>query len=406
MDIIKINQQGNANIENFTFEKFVRSIKNNIRQYTMIIALIVIWISFTILTKGLFIQTRNLSTLFLQCCSTAILASGMVLIMVAGHIDLSVGRLAGFCGAVSAFLQVKLNMGTLPAILLTLIVGVLVGLWQGFWVAYRGVPAFIVTLSSMLIFQGNILGVTGGNTLGPMKESFGSIGNGYLPNLFISSKNFNDFSAIIGIVFIAIYIAIEIRRRKSRIKYGFTVLSMKLQILKMLIMSIVIGAVFSIMITYMGIPYSIILLIFIVIVLTILASNTAVGRHIYAIGGNKEAAQLSGINTKKVNLYIFVIMGVLSAVGGIVMTGRLNAATTSAGQNMELDAISSAVIGGTSSMGGEGRIFGAIIGALVMASLDNGMSLMDWDIMYQYIIKGLILLFAVWIDVAIRRKKL
>lgn len=378
------------------------SIKHNVRQYTMVIALLAIWAIFEVLTKGIFITPRNLSNLFLQSATTAIVACGMVLVMVAGHIDLSVGSFVGFTGAIAAVLMAKQNFGTIPAILVTLALGLLLGIWQGFWIAYRRVPAFIVTLSGFLAFRGGVIGVTGGNSVGPMKDNFKAIGQGYLPKL--SSLPFNDTSAIIGVIFIICYIIFEIRKRKSRIKYGFDVLPMPLQIARIIGGSIIIALVLSIMVSYMGIPYAVLLLIAIIIIFTIIAQKTTFGRYIYAIGGNREAARLSGINIKKVNMMIFVLMGLLSTIAGIVYTARLNAATGSAGTNMELDAIAAAVIGGTSTLGGEGTIVGCVIGALVMGSLDNGMSLMNVDVTWQYVVKGLILLLAVWVDIATRKK--
>lgn len=396
---------GSQNIKTASVKDiFSNSIKNNIRQYTMVIALLSIWLIFTVLTGGTFITSRNLSNLFLQCATVAILAVGMVLVMVAGHIDLSVGSIAGFTGAIAAVLQVKMNFGAVPAIIVTLAVGLLIGIWQGYWIAYREVPAFIVTLAGMLIFRGGIIGVTGGNSIGPMKDSFKAIGQGYLPKLFLSNASFNDTSAILGIIFIILFIIFDLRKRRSRIKYGFEVLPMPLQILRMLGISIVIALVLSIMVSYMGIPYAILLLMALVVLFSFIANKTTFGRHIYAIGGNKEAARLSGINIKQRTMALFIVMGTLTTIAGIVFTARLNAATTSAGNLFELDAIAAAVIGGTSTMGGEGTIFGAIIGALVMASLDNGMSLMNVDVTYQYIIKGLILLLAVWVDIATRKK--
>ncbi|AIF51595.1 sugar ABC transporter permease [Pelosinus sp. UFO1] len=385
-------------------EILVGSIKNNIRQYTMGIALLTIWLIFTILTDGIFITSRNLSNLFLQSCTIAILASGMVLVMVAGHIDLSVGSIAGFLGAVAAVLMVKMNVDTVPAILITLLIGLLIGLWQGYWIAYRGVPAFIVTLASMMAFKGAIIGVTSGASIGPMNTDFKAIGQGYVPKLFFQDLSLNDTSAFISVGLILLFILFEFRRRQVRIRYGFQVLPMPLQITRIVLISLAMGLVLSIMVGYRGIPYAIILLIGIVALFSFIAEKTTFGRHVYAIGGNKEAARLSGININKTNLMIFVIMGVLTAVAGIVFTARLNAATTAAGNLFELDAIAAAVIGGTSTLGGEGTILGAIIGALVMASLDNGMSLMNLDITFQYVIKGLILLLAVWVDIATRKR--
>ncbi len=385
-------------------EILITSVRQNVRQYTMGIALLAIWVIFTILTDSIFLTSRNLSNLFLQSCTIAILSCGMVLVMVAGHIDLSVGSIAGFLGAVAAVLMVKLNVGTVPAILATLALGLLVGVWHGYWIAYRGVPAFIVTLASMMAFKGAIIGVTGGASIGPMAPGFKAIGQGYLPKLFLPAASFNDTSAIISILFIILFIVFDLKKRATRIKYGFEVLPMPLQIARMLLISLLMAAGFSIMVGYMGIPYAILLLIALVALFSFIAEKTTFGRYVYAIGGNKEAARLSGINIQKTNMIVFIIMGLLTAVAGIVFTARLNAATTAAGNLFELDAIAAAVIGGTSTMGGEGTIVGAIIGALVMSSLDNGMSLMNLDITFQYVIKGLILLLAVWVDIATRKK--
>jgi D-xylose transport system permease protein len=392
------------------------SIRQNIRQYMMILVLIIIWIVFTFLTDFLFLTPRNLSTLFIQSATIAILAIGMVLIIVTGHIDLSVGSVLGFTGAVAAFLMIRLKWDIFSTIAATLFVGLLIGLWHGYWVANKKVPAFIVTLASMMIFRGGILGITGGQTQGlemaPTKiaEAFKIIGQNYLPA--ISSKlPFHDTSLYFTILCIVIYIIFDLRKRNSRIKYGFKVLPMGLQILSMVLISLVIAILFSIMVFnksteggYHGIPYCVLLVMVLALVYSFIANNTTLGRHLYAIGGNPDAAKLSGINVRRRTMTLFMMMGVMTAIAGIVYTSRLNAATTSAGTNAELDAIASAVIGGTSLMGGEGTIIGAVIGALVMASLDNGMSLMNMDITIQYITKGLMLLLAVFIDISTRQK--
>ncbi len=379
------------------------SVNQNIRQYTMAIALVSIWVVFTLLTKGTFITGRNLSNLFLQSATIAILAIGMVLVLVAGHLDLSAGSVLGLTGAVAGVLQVNYKMGTVPAILITLALGLLIGLWNGYWVAYRGVPAFIVTLAGMLIFRGAVIGVTGGATIGPMNSSFKIIGQGYIPKIF-PDLSFNDTSVLIAIVVIGIYIFFELRQRKAKMQYGFEVLPLKAQVLKIMGISVIVALFFSIMVFYLGIPYSILLVMGLAVLFSYITHKTTFGRYIYAIGGNAEAAKLSGINIKRTVLKIFLIMGTLEAVAGIVFSSRLNAATAAAGNMAELDAIAAAIIGGTSTMGGEGTIVGAIIGALVMASLDNGMSLMNLDITYQYVIKGLILLIAVWVDISTRKK--
>ncbi|OPX45726.1 xylose transport system permease protein XylH [Ruminiclostridium hungatei] len=379
------------------------TLKGNMRQYTMILALLVIWAFFTIVTDGIFISSRNLSNLFLQCAATAIAACGMVLVMVAGHIDLSVGSFVGLTGAVAAQLMVKGGFGTIETIAITLAIGLLLGLFQGFWISYGKVPAFIVTLAGFLAFRGGVIAITGGNSIAPMNDSFKIIGQGYLPKIN-ANLPFNDTSALVGVAFIICYLVFELVKRHSRIKYGFEVLPVPLLIAKMVLFSTIIALGIGIMASYMGIPYAILLLIAIIVIFTVIAEKTTFGRHVYAIGGNKEAARLSGININRVNLGIFVLMGLLSTIAGIVYTARLNAATGSAGTNMEMDAIASAVIGGTSTLGGAGTIAGCIIGALVMGSLDNGMSLMNADVAAQYVVKGLILLLAVWFDIKFSKR--
>ncbi|WP_113672942.1 multiple monosaccharide ABC transporter permease [Vallitalea guaymasensis] len=383
------------------------SLKKNIKQYTMFIALIGLMIIFTILTGGTFIMPRNLSNLFIQTSYIAILACGVVLVIVAGHIDLSIGSVVGFLGAIAATLQVNLHYGTLITIIITLFVGLLIGLWQGYWVAYRNVPAFIVTLAGMMIFKGTLLGVTNGATIAPLDDSFKALGQGYIPNiasLNIGSLSINMTTIIIGIIAIIIYNALELKKRGERKRYDFETLPKNLQMVKMIVVSLAIAIFFGIMASYKGIPYSIVFVLVVGILYTFITKNTTFGRHVYAIGGNKEASRLSGINIKQRNLLIFASMGILSALGAIIFTARLNAASASAGAGLELEVIASAIIGGTSTMGGEGTIVGAIIGALVMATLNNGMSLMNVGPTWQYIVKGLILLLAVWVDISTKKK--
>ena len=253
----------------------------------------------------------------------------------------------------------------------------MIGVWHGYWIALRRVPAFIVTLASMLAFRGAILGVTGGATVSPLASSFKSLGTDYVPPVP---------GAVIAVVVVVLCLVFSFRARLfalSAAALGF----------------------FAILLANEGIPYSVLLLLFIVILFEFISRRTVFGRHIYAIGGSCEAARLSGVNVRAREMLLFPLFGVIVAVSGVVMTARLNAATTSAGVNMELDAIAACVIGGTSLMGGEGSITGAIIGALIMSSLDNGMSLMNLDITYQYVIKGLILMLAVWADISTRRAR-
>ncbi len=392
-------------------EIVLSSIKHNTKQYTMFLALIAIWVIFTFLTDNVFLTPRNLSNLFVQTATTAILAIGMVLIIVTGHIDLSVGSVLGFTGAVCAMGMIKYEWGVFPSVLATLAVGLVIGMWHGYWVAYRKVPAFIVSLASMLAFRGLIIGLTGGQTQGlemapeATAERFKLIGQGYLPTFSEAVEGrIHDTSLYFLLAAIVVYVLLSLRQRRARQAYGFAVLPGYAEALKLALVSAIIAAAGLIMVVYLGIPWAVIFVLFLAVIFTFIAESSTFGRHLYAIGGNPDAARLSGINVARHTFGLFMLMGVMTAIAGIVTTARLNAATTSAGQNAELDAIASAVIGGTSLLGGEGTIFGAIVGALVMTSLDNGMSLMNLDITYQYVIKGLILLLAVWVDMAQRRK--
>ena len=392
-------------------EAIVRSIKHNTKQYTMFLALLAIWVIFAVLTEGVFVSSRNLSNLFVQTVTTAILAIGMVLVIVAGHIDLSVGSVLGFTGAVGALLMVKLGWGVLPSAAVTLVVGVAVGAWHGFWIAHRKVPAFIVTLASMLAFRGLVIGITGGQTQGlemapaAVAEAFKRIGQGYLPTFSAAVPGgVHDTSLLLTAAFLVALVVVTWRRRAARERYGFAVLPFSLEIARTVAVCLLVGAFAMIMVRHLGLPWSVVLVLTLALVFSFVANNTTFGRHLYAIGGNPEAARLSGIAIPRTVLTLFMVQGLVVAIGGMVYTSRLGAATTSAGQNAELDAIAAAVIGGTSLLGGEGTIFGALVGALVMTSLDNGMSLMNLDITFQYVVKGLILLFAVWVDIAQRKK--
>jgi len=367
----------------------------NIRQYTMLIALVSIWCVFTFLTEGIFISPRNLSNLFLQTVTVAIITVGMTLVIVTRNIDLSVGSVAALAGALGAYCQVQMGWPTGLAIAAALLGGLLIGVWHGFWIAYRLVPAFIVTLASMMIFRGAVLGITKGATIAPLADAFKAIGQNYLaPGLSLG----------VGVCSVAAYLVLTANKRMKRLKYGFPVPSIPRMIVRTVLILAAMGAFFGILISNRGIPYAVLLVMVLALAFNFIAQHTVFGRQLYAIGGNPDAAALSGVNIRKKIMALYVIFGVLTAVAGVVLTARLNAATTSAGQGLELDVIAAAVIGGTSLMGGEGTVFGSVVGALIMASLDNGMSLMDTNITFQYIIKGMILLLAVWVDIATRKR--
>lgn len=384
-----------------------------LRRYTMVIALLLIWILFGILTDGIFFKARNLSNLFRQMTITGFLATGMLLVIVTGGIDLSVGSVTGFISAIVAWLQVKLlppilmNLmpdatvmargitSTVITVILALAVGLLVGIFQGSIVSYLGVPAFIVTLGGMLIFRGGILGVTGGKTIVPVEDSMRLIAQGYL------STTVGWILAFIVVILIFLS-TLDARRKKAR--YGFTLSPLVMDIAKALVWSLIVLAYTLIMNNYRGVQNPVLLLAGVAMVVHYITQNTRFGRYVYALGGNREATRLSGINIKKNLLLVHVLMGLLAAVAGIVLTGYVNAGTTGGGTGYELDAIAACVIGGTSLVGGSGTVIGVLIGALVMASLMNGMSVMNMPIFWQYIIKGLVLIVAVYFDTTSRKK--
>lgn len=380
-------------------------LSKNARQYTMVLILVAIAIVFAILTGGTFLTSRNISNLFLQASAIGIVAISVSLVLVAGEIDLSIGSCVGLTGAVAATLMVNMGWSIIPTILVTVAVGVGIGCWQGFWVAFRKVPSFIVTLAGSLIFRGIVYGITRGMTIAPMTDEFKAIGQGYIPPIFSAEgSGFNDTAIIIGVAICVIFAVMQIRQENSRKRYHLGVAPKGMLIAKIVIVSIVVIGIMAILSLNLGLSYAFLLLIILAVLFSFISNNTAFGRQIYAIGGNREAARLSGINIKKRLFLLFVVMGTMCAASGIVYTARINAGTAAAGQNMELDAIAAAVIGGTSTMGGEGSVFGAVIGALIMTAIDNGMSLMNLDNTFQYVVKGLVLLLAVWMDVATRKK--
>lgn len=367
----------------------------DLRAYTMIIALVIIWLFFTILTEGRFLTPRNISNLARQVSITAILAIGMVMVIVTTHIELSVGSILGLTGGLAGILQVWYHVSTPVAILIALLCGALIGAFHGYWVAYHNVPAFIVTLAGLLAYRGILLGITKGQTVAPLAPSFKVLSSGYLalvPGIILSSI------IIIGLVLTSIL------SRRAKIKYGFKVKPLYLEILTTIVYCGLIILATYVLYQYEGIPYPVIVVLVLAIIFSFITNNTKFGRQVYAMGGNVEAARLSGINVRRRTLVVFVLAGLLASIAGVLTTARLNAATITAGDGAELDAIASCVIGGTSFLGGVGSIPGAVLGALVMASLDNGMSMMNVEAYWQPIIKGSILLLAVWLDIKTKKK--
>lgn len=379
--------------------------KKNIRQYGMLIALISIMAFFQIVSDGTLLRPLNITNLILQNSYILVLAIGMLLVIVAFQIDLSVGSTAAFVGAVSGILMVKMKLPFIPSVLICLAIGALIGAWQGFWVAYVKIPAFIVTLAGMLIFRGLTMATLNGTSVAPFPKEFQKIASGFVPDFF-NGKGIHITTIVIGIIFTAVYVLFEIYNRNNQKKYNFEVAPEKFFITKIVLISAAINAFTIILAQYKGIPNVLILLFILILIYSFVSSKTILGRHIYALGGNEKAARLSGVKTKRNVFLVFINMGMLAALSGLVFTARLNAATPKAGTNFELDAIAACYIGGASASGGVGTIIGAIIGGLVMGVMNNGMSLMGIGIDWQQAIKGLVLLLAVAFDIFTKSKSL
>jgi D-xylose transport system permease protein len=394
-----ISQRMLANI----FNKL--NVKNNFYKFTLVAEMIIVFIVFQFLTGGTFMTTRNLSNLLMQGTYFSIISITMMLVIVSQNADLSAGMALGFMCTVAASLQVYAKLGTGVSILIVLAVGVLIGLWHGYWIGYKKLPAFIVTLASQLIFRGGTLLIGNGKTIGPVNESFALVGKGYFPNLFVQSENFNDASLLITLLVIIAYIISTIINRNIKIKRGFNVSSNVFFIFKTIVIVIAIFSIGSIMIFYRGFSYAVILLLALGAIFAFIVKNTSFGRYVFAIGGNSEAAKLSGINIEFNILLIYILHSVVTAIAAIVFLGRIGQATATAGTSFEFTAITGCVVGGTSILGGRGNIVGAIIGTMLMSALDNGMSLLNLGTTYQYITKGLVLMLAIAMDVLSKSSK-
>jgi D-xylose transport system permease protein len=382
----------------------MQGFRRNLQTYTIIIALILIWIVFTIATDGGYLSPQNISNLFRQMSVTSIMAAGMVLVIVTGGIDLSVGRLAGFVSTVVAYNQLHRFTDNPPvaaivSVLIGLAVGLLWGVVQGYIIAYLRVTAFIVTLGSYFILQGLTLLQTEGKTIAANQPVFSEIGQGYLPTTLSW--------LLAGVVIVALFLLMFLSRRNKQ-KYGFPLPSLLWDVLKNVIYSALLLIYVYTVNSYKtapGIPYPVLLLGIVAVVMTYVSNNTRFGRYAYAIGGNREAARLSGINIRKTIFLIFVLMGFLSGLAGIVLASYVGYGTIAAGAGYELDVIASAILGGTSTLGGVGTIPGAIIGGLIMASLSTGLQMMNAPAASTYVIKGAVLVLAVLLDVSLKRDR-
>ncbi len=378
------------------------AIKVNIRDYGMYIALAIIMIIFTTLTDGLFMTPRVISDLIDMTGYIAVLSVGMTLVIVIRHIDLSVGYIAGFLGALSAILSSEFHLPIWLIIPIVLLAGAVIGVaWQGFLVAKIQIPAFVATLAAMTIFRGLLIRVTNSATIFTNNDAFNAIGNGYIPDV-ANIEGVHLLTMLLAVAAILIYILIETRNRSKQKSYGLHISTLPVFAGKLAFVSVIILYFVWKIATFKGFSWTAIIVVFIVAIYHFITQNTTLGRHIYAVGGNPEAAELSGISVKFITYVVFGSMGMLAGLSGILFTARLQSATPTAGMGFELDAIAGAFVGGTSAAGGVGKVTGSIIGALVMASLTKGMDLMNVGVSYQYIIRGLVLVAAVVFDVKTR----
>jgi putative multiple sugar transport system permease protein len=386
-----------------------RRFELNLRQSGIYIAFGLIVVLFDILTKGVLLTPGNISNLIVQNSYILVLAIGMILVIIAGHIDLSAGSVVAVTGALSAVLMVNHGMPWPLAMLITVLAGAAIGAWQGYWVAYFGIPAFIVTLAGMLIFRALTMTVLGNQGIGPFPDQVRTLSTGFLGSLLgnvgLGSLGGADlFTLLVGVLAVLGAIGAQWRVRQARIGYKQPVEPIGLFVGKMALLTLVVMGVIVQLARFKNLPWVFVLLTVLVLGYSLVASRTVFGRHVYAIGGNAQAAQLSGVKVKKVTFWIFVNMGVLAAVAGVVFAGRLNQAGPTAGTNFELDAIAAAFIGGAAVQGGVGKVVGAITGGLIMGVINNGMSLLGAPSERVMLVKGLILLAAVAFDVWAKRR--
>jgi putative multiple sugar transport system permease protein len=382
------------------FESIGYTLKANIRQYAMLIALVFIMVFFQIATNGILLVPMNVTNLILQNSYVLILAIGMTLcILTGGNIDLSVGSVVAFVAAIVGKLIIEMKMDVATAIIIGLLMGVVIGVWQGFWIAYMRIPAFIVTLAGMLLFRGLTNTILKGLTLSPFPRSFQSISSGYLPDLFPAISGFNLTPIVFSAIFSILFILTQLKKRRAKIKSNTGVMPPVLFIGQLLLIVVAVNLFAYALAAYKGVPIILVILLALIAGYHFFTTKTVPGRYIYAMGGNERAAQLSGIDTNRVLFFVYLNMAVLSAVAGIVFAARTDSAFPLMGSGFELDAIAACFIGGASATGGVGTVIGAIVGALVMGVLNNGMSIMGIGSDWQMTIKGFVLLMAVAFDV-------
>ncbi|MGZ9811561.1 multiple monosaccharide ABC transporter permease [Pseudoroseicyclus sp. H15] len=383
---------------------------SHLREYGMLFALIAIMAFFQIATDGTLLKPVNITNLFLQNSYIIIMALGMLLVIVAGHIDLSVGSVVGFVGALAAVMMVSWDWAVWMTIPACLLVGAAIGAAQGYWVAYWRIPSFIVTLAGMLVFRGASLWLLEGQSVGPFERSFQSLSTGFIPDFlpfvktFLGMERLNGFAVVVGVVLAAALVLSGLRTRRQSARYGMDIEPMAFFALRNVLVA---GAIVFIawkLATFRGLPNVLITMGVLIVLYAFMTENTTLGRRIYAVGGNLKASKLSGIKAERLTFLTFVNMGMLAALAGLIFAARLNTATPKAGNAFELDVIAAVFIGGASMSGGVGRIVGAVVGAFIMGVMNNGMSILGIGIDYQQVIKGLVLLAAVIFDVYNKNK--
>ncbi len=377
--------------------------RNNIREYGMLIALIVVMVFFQVQTKGVLFRPVNITNLVLQNSYVITMALGMLLIIVSGWIDLSVGSVVAVVGALAGVLMVRYHVNWIVVVGISLLLGAAIGAFQGYWVAYLKIPSFIVTLAGFLIFRGLTIALLRGESVGPFPRGFQNISSGFIPDIF-NGNGLHITTILIGVILSVLLIWLDMRTRKNEQKYGFEVTPFYFFVIKNIAITAAVMGLCYLMASYKGLPNVLVLLFVLIAAYAFVTSSTVIGRRIYAMGGNEKAARLSGVNTPRLLFYTFINMGVLASLAGLIVAARLNSSTPNAGDGMELDVIAACFIGGASPTGGIGKVVGAVVGAFLIGVLNNGMSIMGVGIDWQKVIKGIVLLLAVLFDVYNKNK--
>ncbi len=378
-------------------------LKNNLREYGMLISLVAIMVLFQVLTDGTLLRPLNLTNLLLQNSYVVIMALGMLLVIVAGHIDLSVGSVCGFIGALAAVLMVEYEWHFVPTAIVSILAGALIGAAQGWFVAFRKIPSFIVTLAGMLVFKGLTLALLAGQSVGPFPEAFQRLSSGFIPDP-LGGAALRTTSLVVGALAAVALVFFKLRGRAKLAAHGMAQEPYAFFLVKNLFFAAIILFFSYLLATYKGLPNVLVVMAVLIVAYDFVTNRTTIGRRIYALGGNEKAARLSGVKTQRLAFLTFVNMGALAALAGLVFAARLNTATPKAGLGFELDVIAACFIGGASASGGVGKVMGAVIGAFIMGVMNNGMSILGIGIDYQQVIKGLVLLAAVFIDVYNKNK--